>query len=146
MVDLKNMGPSQSGGMPSPYSTPLNFGEQLKFEMFKIAQGIPDDGGKFNSTYDMQGFFKKMLQQGGTAFQSPTDGATADLPDGLHFTDEFKTPFHPTFSNESKYKMPGLDRDWTPNGDGTWSLIDNKTGAVIRDERSAFTFPGLLRG
>tara|TARA_R110000822_G_scaffold75493_4_gene181613 strand:+ start:4260 stop:4706 length:447 start_codon:yes stop_codon:yes gene_type:complete len=137
---------NQGGNFSSPYNTPLNVSDQLQYEMFKIANQLSGDRQGLDNPYDMRGFFKKMLQQGGTAFQMPTDGSTADLPDGLHFTDEFKTPFHPTYSNESKYKMPGLDRDWVPNGDGTWSLKDNRTGEVIRDERSAFAFPGLLRG
>jgi hypothetical protein len=86
----------------------------------------------------MRGYFKKY---------GNGKGKTSMLEDGLHFTDEFKTPFHPTHSSESRYKLPRLKRSWHANEDNkTYSLIDDNTGEVIRDERSAFAFPGLLRG
>ena len=129
--------------LTSPYRTLLGMGDALKFEAFKKANNIPDDP-SFDSSYNMPGFFK---ESGGLVQRLLGNSSNTEMmPDGLHFTDKFKTPFHPTFSNESQYKFPGMNREWVPTGDGTFRLIDNETGKVIRDEKAAFAFPGLLRG
>ena len=136
--------------LPSPFRTNLSLKDEIGFNVFKKVNQIPDDGDRFDSSYDMRGFFKENVPGVAERVLAPllgkVDNNTAQLPDGLHFTDEFKTPFHPTFSEESKFEQPGLKRNWVPNGDGTFSLIDSESGKVVRDERNAFAFPGLLRG
>lgn len=123
--------------LPSPYRTNLDFGDELGYQQFLIKNNLRDDN-RFNSTYDMRGYYKKFGSGG---------GETEMMPDGMHFTDEFKTPFHPTYSTESKYKFPRLKRSWHMNSDNkTYSLIDDNSGEVIRDERNIFAFPGLMRG
>ena len=54
--------------------------------------------------YDYRGFYNKY--------------GDVDMTKGQHFTDEFKLPGHPTFSNESKYS-----NKQTPGG--SWNQMDN---------------------
>jgi len=137
---LKNL---KSKGLPSPYGTPLNIKERLAYDLWKVKNQVQDDPRGFNNSYDMEGFFKDMVLNNPNKDDS---GITTLMADGIHYPDKYKTPFHPTTSNESKYKMPSMNRNWLPNGDGTYSLTDLDTGKIIRDERNAFQFPGLLRG
>lgn len=56
--------------------------------------------------YDYKGFYNKY--------------GDVDMTKGQHFTDEFKRPGHPTFSNQSKYS-----NTTTPGGD--WTQMDDKS-------------------
>lgn len=95
---------------------------------FKDALGIKyDDGGYLNwkrriqkykgldvdndDTYDYEGFYKSNPARAW--------GMLEDKPDA-HFTDEFKTSTHPTFSVESRYS--GNKNQFNPNGltGGIW--------------------------
>src|SRR5712692_8429662 len=69
------------------YNTQLSPEEEGQFQSWAQAQGRTKD--LYN--YDMRGWWK--ANQGG---EVPAQGA--------HFTDEFKKPNHPTFSNESMYQ------------------------------------------
>lgn len=65
--------------------------------------------------YDYRGYYSKY--------------GDLDMTKGEHFTDEYKLPGHPTFSNESKYsnkKTPG----------GSWNQMDDKSWMF---EHSPFT-------
>ena len=66
--------------------------------------------------YDMRGWW---LANNGTP-----------APQG-HFPDTYKTPYHQSFSNESKYAKQDAPR-WKDNGK-TWDLVD-KTGKVVFSE------------
>ena len=133
-------------GSANPFITPLNIKDRLGYEVFKQVNNIGDNRG-LNTPYDMQGFYKQEVAPRSLVERLFGDsGATEMMPDGLHYTDQFKTPFHPSFSNESQYKMPGMNREWKQNALGEWELIDLNTGNTVRSEQAAFAFPGLLRG
>jgi len=53
--------------------------------------------------YDMRGFWKDMKAGDLEAKQDPTT---------LHFPDKYKTPYHESFSNQSKYATPEAP-SWT---------------------------------
>lgn len=61
-----------------------------------------------DNTYDYRGYYNKY----------PNSRANAET----HWTDEFKTVYHPTFSNESRYS--GLKSQFNPNGliGGYWNI------------------------
>ncbi len=69
------------------------------------------------SDYDYRGWFQE--NQGSQA------------PDG-HFRDTYKTPYHESFSNESKYADPDKAPTWVKSGKG-FKLM-TKDGVVIKDE------------
>jgi hypothetical protein len=72
----------ESGG--DEYNTPLDQGEEEKFQAWK-AQKAPKDSGY---DYDLRGAYKA--------------GVEPDPEDG-HWPDTYKKPNHPTFSDESRY-------------------------------------------
>lgn len=61
-----------------------------------------------DNTYDYRGYYNKY----------PNSRANAET----HWTDEFKTVYHPTFSNESRYS--GVKSQFNPNGliGGYWNI------------------------
>lgn len=88
----------------------------------------PDDP---QSDYDMRGFFQG-LQTGdpdATTGLDPNDVDPATGQPKMHFTDKWKTPYHDSFSADSKYALPNAPvwkRDET--------LVDPRTGQIIYDE------------
>ena len=82
------------------YNTPIPPQQQAAFAAWALANGQDPVKGKYD--YDLQGAFM----------------AGAKTGDRGHFTDQFKKPNHPTFSNESQYN--GIDGyvggQWTPQG------------------------------
>jgi len=64
-----------------------------------------------SNDYDYRGYYTKY----------PNSKANADT----HWTDEFKTIYHPTFSNESRYSGI-IDRNYNPYGyiGGSWGNND----------------------
>ena len=97
------------------YTTDLGEREP-SFRNWVKDQKIPFDPDDPKSDYDMRGFWAE----------------NGDRAENGHFPDTWKTPYHKTFSNESKYAPPDAPR-W--EGD---RLID-KDGNVIADE----TPPGM---
>lgn len=69
------------------------------------------------SDYDYRGWF-----QANQGKKAPAE----------HFVDTFKTPYHESFSNESKYADPKKAPRWVKAGKG-WKLTA-KDGTVIMDE------------
>jgi hypothetical protein len=94
------------------YSTKLTHDEDLQFNRWVQASGVPYDASN-DSDYDMRGYWK--------AQQHGDPRATRDT-ESMHFPDTWKTPRHKTFSNESIYAGPGAPR-WVGNklvaADGT---------------------------
>ena len=98
-----------SGAKLSPYHTPLASWEKPIFLDWirTLSQQLgrpldPDD-----PTYDYRGFWRSQLLGGRGMGLDPSSGQ-------MHFPDTFKTPDHPTFSNESQYATPGAPH-WTAN-------------------------------
>ena len=105
---------------------PTTFKENGLENMYKswvLQNNIPE-----SNDYDMRGFFYGLLTgdpQATTAI-NPADQQ-------LHFTDKWKLPNHPSFSNESMYSNSANDGQWVqpaPYKEGTWAL-QNKQGNKI---------------
>ncbi len=125
------------GQLPSPYRTKLGMSEDIQYQAWRAANDVPDENTGFSSEYDMPGFYQEQNQDGIVQRLLGAMGsgsATEMKSDGLHYPDTYKTPFHPTTSNESKYKLPGMNREWMPNKSGGWDLIDLDTGAIIKTD------------
>lgn len=89
--------------------------------MWVRVAGVPFDPSP-KADYDMRGFWlaKKM---GDPSAQTAVNAADNQM----HFPDTWKTPYHRTFSNESKYAQPGAPR-WV--GD----RLVGENGTVLADE------------
>lgn len=101
---------------PGPYVTTLSPEDETKFLQWVKANKIPWREEK-QSDYDMRGFWK--AQQGGDA--------GAKRATNLHFPDTYKTPYHKTFSNESKYATKDA-----PHWEG--NVLKDKNGKIVADE------------
>lgn len=111
-------GPARPDALPGPYTTKLSPDEELKFRLWAadpknnsmqyLASKFPD--------YDMRGFWKAMV----------SGDPNAKRGGNLHFPDTYKTPYHRSFSNESKYALPDAPhwvddyRQVDPHGSVTW--------------------------
>lgn len=78
-----------------PQTTTLDPDQEAAYRQWLVSIG-QQPGSGYNvddswtgTDYDYRGFFKKY--------------GPVDVQQGQHFTDEFKLPNHPTFSNESTY-------------------------------------------
>lgn len=72
------------------------------------------DPANTQADYDMRGWW--------------LDNKGAPPPAG-HFVDTYKTPYHQSFSNESKYALPNAPK-WQQQGQ-KWLLVDPRTGGVV---------------
>jgi hypothetical protein len=81
---------------PGPYVTGLSSSEEPKFQSWVKQNAIPWKDSP-TSDYDMRGFWKAQQQGDPYAKRSSTT---------KHFPDTWKTPYHETFSNQSKYALP----------------------------------------
>ena len=96
--------------------TKLGPQEEQKFQQWVKQNRIPWQDSP-TSDYDMRGFWK--AQQAG----DPNAKRAANL----HFPDTYKTPYHHSFSSESKYAKPDA-----PHWEGN-KLVD-KNGTVLWDD------------
>lgn len=96
------------------------------FQTWIMQNKIPFDPSDAKSDYDMRGYYKALLDGDTAAHQSLNDN------DGrMHFPDTYKTPYHQSFSNESKYATPDA-----PSWANDSQLVD-KNGNVVFDEKRA---------
>lgn len=99
-----------------PYETKLSPNEERQFQAWVWKNKVPfDSSRKSQQDYDMRGFWRAM---------TAGDPLAAQDPNTLHFPDQWKTPYHETFSVESMYALPNAPR-W--KGD---DLIDG-AGKII---------------
>ena len=101
---------------PGPYVTKLAPQEEQQFQSWVKQNNVPWQDSP-TADYDMRGFWKA-AQAGDPNAQQAANS---------HFPDTYKTPYHKTFSNESKYATSSA-----PHWDGD-RLIDS-SGKVIADE------------
>ena len=92
--------------LTNKYNTKLSKEDEAKFQQWAADNNRLGD----LTNYDMRGWWKQNAAQDAAA-QGDARG---------HFTDEFKKPNHPTFSDESMYH--GVDG----NKGGTWGTKDGK--------------------
>jgi hypothetical protein len=101
--------------MPDPVLqyqiTKLSPTEELKYQVWK--SGLPK-ALQYEGDYDLRGLYK--------------ENPNATPSSNLHFTDKYKLPNHPTFSNESKYFNPLTERYG-----GSWKETDSSFNYVPYD-------------
>ena len=104
------------------YQTPLAGSDEAKFRDWVAQTKAPFDPDDPASDYDMRGYWSEVARGGGDQTQTnPNDQQP-------HYPDTYKTPFHESFSNESRYALPNAPR-WNDRD----QLID-ETGQVVFDE------------
>jgi hypothetical protein len=108
---------------PPSYRTPLSPAEEQMFQAWVKQNNVPyrDEP---DADYDMRGYYNDIVAKGKEATVTGPDGAP-------HYPDTYKTPYHETFSNESKYAPPDAPR-WDGN-----VLVDNR-GRTLVDEEPGF--------
>lgn len=124
------------------YTTKLTADEEKQFQdwyskvsKYKNLNPNPDADGQ---DYDYRGYWKNEDRNGILSSNS-----------NVHFTDKYKQPSHPTFSNESKYstkETPG--GEWV-KGKGTWLFKHNKFTARQVDRTADYlngTGEGFILG
>lgn len=97
MADKKNklLDELQGQNASLPFQTNLTLPEQLGFAKWAESNQVPVDL-SVQSDYDMPGFYKALQAGKASSGVSPLDNR-------VHYTDQFKTPQHQTFSKESQY-------------------------------------------
>lgn len=112
--------PEPKGG----YLTKLNDKDEAAFQQWVKENKIPFDPSP-KADYDMRGFWK------GLTSGDPNARQALNANDGqMHFSDYWKTPYHQSFSAESK---------WAGKGAPTWNDQDQLVlpdGKVVFDERN----------
>jgi hypothetical protein len=122
---MQNRARNQLYALPGFYDTPLAPAEEKQFRQWVKDKQIPFDPNSAVQDYDMRGFYKAMLRG------DPNAATGINRNDGqLHFGDYFKTPYHKSFSAESKYAKQTAPR-W--NEQDQLVLPD---GTVVFDERA----------
>ena len=110
--------------MKDSYLTKLNPLQEMAFQEWVKTNNVPYDPSN-KADYDMRGFYQAKMN----GDKSASNGMNAN--DGLmHFTDKFKTPFHKSFSGESKFAAPGAPM---------WNDLDqliSPSGRIVYDERA----------
>lgn len=102
------------------YQTPLSEENEIRFNNWlalnknRLGEFDPKNT---KEDYDMRGWW---LENNG-----------ANAPDG-HFPDTHKTPYHETFSNESKYSTETAPK-WVQSG-SAWMLIDREGNILKKEE------------
>lgn len=96
--------------------TKLASDEESKFQKWVKDNKIPWQDTP-TADYDMRGYWKAM----------ESGDPSAKRAANRHFPDTWKTPYHNSFSSESKYSKPGTH--WVGN-----RLIEDSTGKVLWDD------------
>ena len=90
------------------YQTKLPLLEEIKYRYAKFNSPYRNDNGQGN--YDYRGYYQKY-------------GTLNPNSPNMHLTDEFKTPNHITYSNESKFNTPNNQGGvWNRLPDGSYSF------------------------
>lgn len=108
------------------YNTPLSPGEEMAFRKWVQDNKVPFDINAKVSSYDMRGFYAAM-QRGDPKAHSAVDPTDKRI----HYSDYWKTPYHPTFSNESQWATPDAPH-WTEDD----QLVDKNGKVVLYGARS----------
>lgn len=116
--------PNAKYAKPGPYVTDLNPDEEARFQQWVKAKKVPFDPSP-DSDYDMRGYWKDVVAKG------RSETAVNQYDQQLHFPDTYKTPYHKSFSNESKYAT-----DQAPHWVGNRYLIDPASGTPVYDDKN----------
>lgn len=109
---------------PTNFNTQLNPVDEASFRQWVGQNNVPFDPDASVSDYDMRGFWQAAQQQqpGMQTSLNPNDNP-------MHYPDQFKTPLHQSFSNESQWAGPNTPQ-WI-NG----SQLAAPNGRIVFDER-----------
>jgi hypothetical protein len=105
---------------PGPYETALNPIEEQRFRDWVAKNDIRFNPDTKQQDYDMRGYYKA-LQDGKVKRRESNEE---------HFPDTFKTPYHESFSSESRYATPDAPR-WIEG------KLTDKNGKVLFVDTSA---------
>ena len=107
----------------------VNYDTQLpQMDEFQFRQWLQDKQVPFNPNapgqdYDMRGYWQGLQQQ------NPKAMSGMNANDGqMHYSDNWKTPYHQSFSNESKYATPNAPQ-WIND-----TQLAAPSGRVVFDE------------
>jgi hypothetical protein len=109
-----------------PYRTTLSPLEEMQFQNWVKVNKIPFDDSP-TADYDMRGFYRAAISGDPNAQTS-----RSAFDNRMHFPDTWKTPYHQTFSKESRYALPTAP-SWS--GD----RLIGQGGRVVADERTPQT-------
>lgn len=116
------------------FTTLLDSGQEAKFQNWysnlASSRGWSSNPDDEEHQYDYRGFWQKYPQQ----------AQLAAIDSTAHFTDEFKKPGHPTFSNESKYsRLNTRGGQWIGEKfvKGRMDKVDSAKDAVRNDSSNA---------
>lgn len=106
------------------YNTALPQMDEFQFRQWLQDKQVPFNPNAAGQDYDMRGYWQGLQQQ------NPRAMSGVNANDGqLHFSDNWKTPYHQSFSNESKYAAPNAPQ-WVND-----SQLAAPNGRVVFDER-----------
>jgi hypothetical protein len=107
------------------FNTQLPQMDEFQFRQWLQDKNVPFDPNNQQQDYDMRGYWQG-LQQG-----NPRAVSGMNANDGqLHFSDNWKTPYHQSFSNESKYAAPNAPQ-WVND-----SQLAAPSGRIVFDEKN----------
>lgn len=114
----------------SNYTTKLSNEDESNFQNWVKQNNVPFDPSE-KSDYDMRGYWKDIAANG-------ADSTSVNANDGnAHYPDTYKTPYHQSFSNESKYANENA-----PSWNDKDQLV-TKDGSVVFDEKMPKAAEGL---
>lgn len=117
--------------LPAPadgYQTKLSPEDEAKFQQWVKDKNVPFDPSP-KADYDMRGFYQGMQNN------DPNARTGTNASDGkLHFSDYWKTPYHQSFSAESKFADPNKAPHWNDK-----DQLVTPDGKVVFDERAKAT-------
>jgi hypothetical protein len=97
----QNFARNQAWAQPGPYTTALSPSDEQAFRTWVAKTGAPFDFSwppdQSQQDYDMRGFWQAQQAGDPNAVQAASNG---------HFPDQYKTPYHESFSNQSQYALP----------------------------------------
>jgi hypothetical protein len=123
---LQTGGQHKGYASPGFYNTPLPPHEEVAFRSWVKKNKVPFDPEAPINDYDMRGFWKGLMSGDPNAVTgvNPNDKQ-------LHFGDYYKTPYHKSFSAESKYAHKQLAPRWNER-----DQLVMPNGSVVFDERA----------
>jgi hypothetical protein len=106
--------------------TQLNPQQEQAFLQWVQANQVPFDPKDKFPDYDMRGYYLSTLNN-----PQATQAAINPVDNELHYPDDFKTPYHESFSSESKWAMPGApswdgERLMSPKGEVVYETPKQK--------------------
>lgn len=105
------------------YDTQLPQMDEFQFRQWLQDKQVPFNPNAAGQDYDMRGYWQGLQQQ------NPRAMSGMNANDGqMHYSDNWKTPYHQSFSNESRYAAPNAPQ-WVND-----TQLAAPNGRVVFDE------------